>query len=150
MDPTFPLLLLSQSSADLPYSATENASCRASTALSGYKYLPVFCKEYTHLHSPMYTTNLKWLIEEVRAVNQAGAERKRHSKRAKIILWLVKMSWWESSDWLQMSSQKKDWISCNSLSVCLHVHVCVRVHSRKMLLLTWMEDRELSLRGWKI
>lgn len=126
---------------------SENTSCRANAGSSGCKHLLAFCKKYTSLHSPMYTTNLKWQMGEVRVFDQAGAERKQHSKRAKIILWLVKMNWRKSSEWLWMSCQKKKaWLAYNSL-VCVfaRARICARV--RKMLLLTWMEGRELRLKN---
>lgn len=100
-----------------PLPASQNTNCTASAAWVQVK----FCI------TPAYTMNLKWQIREVRAFNQAGAERKRHSKRAEIILWLVKMSWWESSEWLQMSSQKKkkSWLGYNSLDcVFPHARLC--------------------------
>lgn len=86
-------------------------------------------KNYTRSHSTTYTTNLKWEIGKVRAFNEAGKARKQQSKRAKIILWLVRMSWWESSKWLRISSQKKRILvrlQLLGLCVCMRTSVCVR------------------------
>lgn len=109
-----------------PLPASQNTNCTASAAWVQVKTC-FLQKIHKFCITPAYTMNLKWQIREVRAFNQAGAERKRHSKRAEIILWLVKMSWWESSEWLQMSSQKKKKILIRLQFLGLCVSTCTSV-----------------------
>lgn len=62
---------------------SENTSCRASAGSSGCKHLLAFCKKYTSLHLPTYTTNLndrweRW--ERLIRLEQRGNSTQRELK----------------------------------------------------------------------